>query len=162
VATRLAWNVAEEKISSPAAKAATTDHQREAMEEQCECLVHEFTLLSLRGFELCITITGALPLPPAQGNAHCGGPAHRGGHAVIRALGGGLPVHLVHSRDLPIDVSQEGVVGEMVVPFWKRAEWCSRLEAYCLEVCDLVLGPMEGQAHLVVHLEEAIGRLQAM
>jgi hypothetical protein len=56
-------------------------------------------------------------------------------------------------RCLLIDVSQAGVVGEMVVQFWERAEWCSLLDAASLEVCDLVLGPVDGQAHLAIYLE---------
>jgi hypothetical protein len=56
---------------------------------------------------------------------------------------------------LPIDVSQAGVVGEMVVQFWERVEWCSRLKATSLEVCNLVLGLVDGQARLAARLEEA-------
>jgi hypothetical protein len=44
---------------------------------------------------------------------------------------------------LPIDVSQAGVVGEMVTRFWERAEWCSRLEASGSKICALVLGPAD-------------------
>jgi hypothetical protein len=58
---------------------------------------------------------------------------------------------------LPVDVSQAGVVGEMVGQFWERAEWCLRLEATGLEVCDLVLGPGDGQARPTVRLEEDAG-----
>jgi hypothetical protein len=47
----------------------------------------------------------------------CDGPTHRGGHAVIHALGGGVSNRPVHSRVLPIDVSQAGVVGDMVIRF---------------------------------------------
>jgi hypothetical protein len=56
---------------------------------------------------------------------------------------------------LSIDASQVGVVGEMVVRFRERVEWCSCLEAASFEVCDLVLRPVDGQAHRVTHLEEA-------
>jgi hypothetical protein len=63
---------------------------------------------------------------------------------------------------LPVDASQAGVVGEMVARFQEQAEWCSRLEAFGLRVCDLVLGLADGQAHLVAHLEEAVGQLQVM
>jgi hypothetical protein len=31
-----------------------------------------------------------------------------------------------------------------------------------LRVCDLVLGPVDDQVHLVTHLEEATGQLQVM
>jgi hypothetical protein len=57
-------------------------------------LVDELCLLSLRGFELYMTITGAPP------NAVCGGPPDRGGHVVIRALGSGVSGHLIHTRAL--------------------------------------------------------------
>jgi hypothetical protein len=63
-AARRARDMAEEKILSPVAKAATTDQRWEAVEEQCECLVHELTLLSLRGSQLCMMITGVPPLAP--------------------------------------------------------------------------------------------------
>jgi hypothetical protein len=36
------------------------------------------------------------------------------------------------------------------------------LEAAGLEVCDLVLGPVDGQACLAAHLEEAAERLRVM
>jgi hypothetical protein len=65
-------------------------------------------------------------------------------------------------RCLPIDVSQAGVVGEMVVQFWEQAEWYSCLEAIGLDVCDLVLGPVDGQARLAARLEEAVGRVRVM
>jgi hypothetical protein len=52
-------------MSSLAAKMAVADQRREATEEQCERQVHELTLLSLRGSELCITITDAPPLAPS-------------------------------------------------------------------------------------------------
>ena len=58
---------------------------------------------------------------------------------------------------LPIDVSQAGVVGEMVARFWERAEWCSCLKISGSEVCDLVLGPVDGELHFVARLEEVAG-----
>jgi hypothetical protein len=61
---RRARDMAEEKILSPVAKAATTDQRWEAVGEQCECLVHELTLLSLRGSQLYMMITGVPPLAP--------------------------------------------------------------------------------------------------
>jgi hypothetical protein len=64
VAARRARDMAEEKLPSLATKAATIDQQRVAVEEQCEHLVHELTLLNLRGSELCMTITGAPPQTP--------------------------------------------------------------------------------------------------
>jgi dihydroxyacetone kinase-like predicted kinase len=65
VAACRAWEAIEDKILSLVAKMVTADQQQEATEEQCECLLHELTLLSLRGSELCITITGAPLLAPA-------------------------------------------------------------------------------------------------
>jgi hypothetical protein len=56
----------------------------------------------------------------------------------------------------PVDVSQAGVVEEMVVGFQERAEWCSRLELSSLRVCDLVLGPVDDRVHLVAWLEEVV------
>jgi hypothetical protein len=63
---------------------------------------------------------------------------------------------------LPVDGSQAGVVVEMVARFRKRAEWRSHLETCGSKVCDLSLGPMDGQVHLDAHLEEAVGRHQVM
>jgi hypothetical protein len=63
---------------------------------------------------------------------------------------------------LPIDVSQVGVVGEMVARFWERAKWCLHLETSGSRVCDFVLGPADGQAHLVACLAEAAKWLQVM
>jgi hypothetical protein len=63
---------------------------------------------------------------------------------------------------LPLDTSQAGVIGEMVIQFQERAEWCSPLDAASLEVSDLVLRPVDGQAHRVACLEEAIVRLRVM
>jgi hypothetical protein len=57
-----AQDAAKEKALSLAAKAAMTDQRREATEEQSERLVHELTLLSLRGSKMCITITGTPPM----------------------------------------------------------------------------------------------------
>jgi hypothetical protein len=65
-------------------------------------------------------------------------------------------------RHLPSDVSQAGVVGEIVVQFWERADWRSRLEDGGLEVYDLVLGPVSDQTCLVACLEEAVGQLRVM
>jgi hypothetical protein len=52
---------AEENFLSLAAMA---DQRWEAAKEKCECLVHALTLLSLMGYELCMTIIGAPPLAP--------------------------------------------------------------------------------------------------
>jgi hypothetical protein len=59
----------------------------------------------------------------------------------------------------PIDISQAGVVGEMVAKFHERAGWCSHLETSGSRVYDLVLGPTDDRVHLVTRLEEAIGQL---
>jgi hypothetical protein len=61
VATRRARDVAEEKFLSLSSNADATVRRQEVVEEQCKRLVHELTLLSLRGPELCMTITSALP-----------------------------------------------------------------------------------------------------
>jgi hypothetical protein len=54
-----AQDVAEGKFLSLSAQVAVAEWQRVAAEEQCEHLVHELTFSSLRGSELCMTITGA-------------------------------------------------------------------------------------------------------
>jgi hypothetical protein len=59
VAVHQARDAAEAKLPSLAAKVVAVDQRWVAVEEQCEHLVHELTLLNLRGFELCMTITGA-------------------------------------------------------------------------------------------------------
>jgi hypothetical protein len=64
VAARRARDTTKEKLPSLATKAAAIDQQWVAVEEQCEHLVHELTLLNLRGSELCMTITGAPPQTP--------------------------------------------------------------------------------------------------
>jgi uncharacterized protein (DUF111 family) len=61
VAACPAWEAVEEKLPSLAAKASAVDRRWVAAEEQCESLVHELTLLNLRGSELCVNISGALP-----------------------------------------------------------------------------------------------------
>jgi hypothetical protein len=58
------WPCAEEKFSTLSAKAAAAERQWVAVEEQFKRLVHELTLLSLRGSVLCMTIIGALPQAP--------------------------------------------------------------------------------------------------
>jgi hypothetical protein len=55
-----------------------------------------------------------------------------------------------------------GIVGEIVVQFWERANWCSRLKADGQEICDNVLGPAGDPNRLVAQLEEAIGRPRVM
>jgi hypothetical protein len=64
VATRQAQDVAKEKFLSLVSKAATAEWRWVATEEQCERLVHELTLMSLKGSELCMTITSTLPQAP--------------------------------------------------------------------------------------------------
>jgi hypothetical protein len=99
---------------------AATDLRLEGTEEQCERLVHKLTLLSLKGYELCITITCAPPLAPL----------HEGMRFVVTEntvvatqlstlwVVVSLPTQSILGR-LPIDVSQAGVVGEMVIQFWE-------------------------------------------
>jgi hypothetical protein len=55
------------------------------------------------------------------------------------------------------DVSQAGVMGEMVARFQERAEWCSHLETSGSRFYDLDLGPANGRAYLDARLEEAVG-----
>jgi hypothetical protein len=57
VAARQEWDATEEKVSSMVAEAAMANQQWEAIEEHCVCLVQELTFLSIRGSELCITMT---------------------------------------------------------------------------------------------------------
>jgi hypothetical protein len=63
---------------------------------------------------------------------------------------------------LPADVSHVDVVGGKVDRFQERAEQCSHLKNSSSRVYDLVLGSADDRVHLVVHLEEAVGCLQAM
>jgi hypothetical protein len=53
-----------------------------------------------------------------------------------------------------------GVVGDIVAQFWEYVDWCSRLEAASLGVCDLVLGPAGDKENMATHLEEVAGRLR--
>jgi hypothetical protein len=50
----------------------------------------------------------------------------------------------------------------MVARFREQAEWCSLLETSGLKVCDLVLGPTDGQVHLITRLEKAAKGLHVM
>jgi hypothetical protein len=47
----------------------------------------------------------------------------------------------------------------MVAMFQEREMWCSHLETSGLRVCDLVLGLVDDQVHLVARLEEATRQL---
>jgi hypothetical protein len=62
---------------------------------------------------------------------------------------------------LPVGTPQAGVVGEIVVRFQERADWCSRLEAAGQEIYDLVLGLAGDQTCMIARLEEATRRLRA-
>jgi hypothetical protein len=55
----LEQHAVEEKVSSMATEADVANQQWEATEEQCKCLAQELTFLSIRGSELCITVTGS-------------------------------------------------------------------------------------------------------
>jgi hypothetical protein len=57
-----AKDAAEESISGLEAEVSMVHQRKEAAEEQCERLVHELTLLYIKGYELCIIITSAPPL----------------------------------------------------------------------------------------------------
>jgi hypothetical protein len=61
VAARQAQDATEEKILSLVANTVVVEWQQLATEEQCERLVHELTLLNLRGSELCMSITDISP-----------------------------------------------------------------------------------------------------
>jgi hypothetical protein len=41
---------------------------------------------------------------------------------------------------LPVNVPQVGIVVEVAIQFWEGVDWCLRLEAAGLEICDLALG----------------------
>jgi hypothetical protein len=56
------------KFQSLSPKPIAVERRRVEIEEQCERLVHELTLLSLRGSELCMTIIGA----PSQASLYEG------------------------------------------------------------------------------------------
>jgi uncharacterized protein (DUF3084 family) len=67
VAARRERDVAEEKVSCLATEAAMANQQWEATKEQCGHLAQELTFLSIRGSELCITMTGSPPQGPLPG-----------------------------------------------------------------------------------------------
>jgi hypothetical protein len=73
VAAWRARDVAEEKILCLAEKTAAAEHRQIATEDQCERLVHKLTLLSLRGSELCMSITGVPPQAPLHEGMHFAG-----------------------------------------------------------------------------------------
>jgi hypothetical protein len=64
VSMHQAQDASEEKLRSLVDKAAIADQRQVAVEEQCEHLVNECTLLHLRGSELCMTITDTPPQIP--------------------------------------------------------------------------------------------------
>jgi hypothetical protein len=110
--------------------------------------VHNLTLLSLRDYELCITITGAPLLAPLHEGMRVATTQHTKVATRLSVLWSVVSLAAQSMLGfLPIDASQAGVVGEMVIQFWERVEWCSCLEVASLEVCDLVLGVVDGQAH---------------
>jgi hypothetical protein len=118
VTVRRAQDVAEEKVLSLAAEVAIADQRWEAPEEQCKCLAHELTLLSIRGSELCITITDAPTLAPLH-EGMCFAMA-RNTEVATRLSTLMVAVSLAAQYILgclPIDVSQAGVVGEIAVRF---------------------------------------------
>jgi hypothetical protein len=126
-------------------------------EGQCEHLVHELTLLSLRGSELCVTIIGA----PSMAPLHESSGSEVATWLSVRWAAVSLAAQSILGC-LPIDASPTGVVGEMVVKFQEGAEWCSHLETSGSEVYDLALGLVDGRAHPIALLEEVAGRLRAM
>jgi hypothetical protein len=118
VTMRRAWDVAVEKLPCLAAKAAATNQLLVVVEEQCERLVHELTLLNLRGSTLCMTITGAPLQAPLHEGMRFAAIHHT--EVIIRLCTLYVVVSLASQSILgclPIDVSQAGVVGEMVARF---------------------------------------------
>jgi hypothetical protein len=158
-----AKDAVEEKILSLVSEVALANQRQEVAEEQCERLVHELTLLSIRGSELCITITGAPPLTPLHKGMHFAAAQHTEVATRLSALWAvvSLAAQSILER-LPVDAPQAGVVGDIVVWSRERVDWYSRLEAAGQEICDLVLGLAGDQTRLVAHLEEAAGRLRVM
>jgi hypothetical protein len=110
--------VVEEKTLSLVAEVAMANQQWEATEEQCERLVHELTLLSIRGYEQCITITVAPLLSPLHEGMHFAVAQHPEVATRLSAL---WVVVSLASQSIfgyfPIDVPEAGVVGEIVVQF---------------------------------------------
>jgi hypothetical protein len=97
---------------------------------------------------LCITITGAPLLAPLYEGMRVAATQHTEVATRLSVLWSVVSLAAQSMLGfLPIDASQAGVVGKMVIQFWERVEWCSRLEAASLEVCDLVLRVVDGQAH---------------
>jgi hypothetical protein len=153
-----AWDAAEEKIPSLEEKMAMAEQRGVAVEEQCERLVHELTLLSLWVSELCMSITGILPQASLHLGMHFAVAQHIEVAARLSTLWVAVSLAALYILGcLPVDVSQAGVVGEMVARFWERAEWCSCLKISGSEVCNLVLGPVDGELHFVARLEEVAG-----
>jgi small ligand-binding sensory domain FIST len=126
VAARREWDVAEEKVSSLATKAAVANQQQEATEEQCRRLAQELTLLSIRVSELFITMTGSSLQAPLHEGMYFAVARHAEAASQFSALQVAMSLA---SRSiighLPFDVPQAGVVGEIVSRFWKYADWCS-------------------------------------
>jgi hypothetical protein len=53
-------------------------------------------------------------------------------------------------------------MGEILIEFQEQAERCLRLKKSSLSVCKLILRPPDDRFWPTDHLEEAVGRLQAM
>jgi hypothetical protein len=130
VAAHRAREMTKEKFLSLSAKPVKDERRWVAIEEQCECLVHELTLLSLRGSELCMTITGAPSQAPLYEGMWFAAARHTEVAMRLSALSEAvsLSAQSILGR-LPVDASQAGVVGEMVARFQEQAKWCSCLEA---------------------------------
>jgi hypothetical protein len=92
-----------------------------------------------------MTITGAPPLAPQHEGMRFAAGQHTEVATQLSSLWAAvsLVAQSIHGC-LPVDASQAGVVGEIVIRFWERAEWCSRLKTSGLKVCDLVLGSADG------------------
>jgi hypothetical protein len=117
-AMRQAQDAAEGKFLSLLALAAVGEWPGAAVEEQCKCLVHELTLLSLRGSELCMTIIGAPPLTHLHEGMRFAIARHTKVSMQLSAL---LAAVSLATKSiighLPANSSQVSVVGEKVAMF---------------------------------------------
>jgi hypothetical protein len=60
----------------------------------------------------------------------------------------------------PSDTFRMEVEGELAAEFQKMYDWRSWLEQPAVRICDLLLGPLTGQARLADRLDEAAGQLR--
>jgi hypothetical protein len=92
-----------------------------------------------------MTITGAPPLAPQHEGMRFAAGQHIEVAMRLSSLWAVVSLAAQSIRGcLPVNASQAGVVGEIVIRFWEQAEWFSHLKTSGLKVCDLVLGPADG------------------